>query len=170
MRKFLQRGLSAACLVALASGAAWAAPASEESVETLLAVTKSEAMIDAVYGQIEGLMKQSMQQAVGDKPLTEEQQRVMDSLPARFAAVLRQEFSWALLKPHYVQLYRDTFDQDEVDGLIAFYRSRAGQAFVTKMPALMQQSMALSQQQMKNVFPKIKAAMDEALAEAKIAR
>jgi uncharacterized protein len=168
--KIVQRILFAAGSLALASSMAWAEPASEASVETLLAITKSEAMVDAVYAQVEGMMKQGMQQTVGDKPLTEEQQRVLDTLPARFAAVLRQEFSWALLKPQYVQLYRDSFDQEEVDGLIAFYRSRAGQAFVTKMPLLMQKSIALSQQQMKILLPKIKAAMDEALAEAKITR
>ena len=76
--------------------------------------------------------------------------------------------SWQRMKPLYVQLYQDTFEQDEVDGLLAFYTSPTGQAFLNKMPVVMQKSMALSQSLMQSALPKMTAAMKEALSEAKI--
>ena len=72
------------------------------------------------------------------------------------------------MKPLYVQLYRDTFEQEEVDGLLAFYASPTGQAFVNKMPMVMQKSMALSQSLMQSIIPKMTAAMKDAMAEAKV--
>ena len=67
-----------------------------------------------------------------------------------------------------MQLYRDTFEQEEVDGLLVFYASPAGQAYVNKMPVVMQKSMALSQSLMQSIIPKMTAAMQDAIAEAKI--
>lgn len=160
------------CIAALALTAAnaWAVPASQESVEALLQATRAESTINTMYGLVEQSMRQGMQQSLQGKPLTAEQQRVVDAMPGKFIAVMREEFNWARMKPLYVQLYRDTFDQEEIDGLVAFYRSPAGQAFVDKMPVVMQKSIALTQAQMQTFLPKMKAAMDEAMAEAKIAK
>ena len=35
------------------------------------------------------------------------------------------------MKDRYVQVYRETFSQEEIDGLIAFYQTPVGQYFVT---------------------------------------
>jgi hypothetical protein len=40
-----------------------------------------------------------------------------------------------------VRVYQATYTQDEVDGLIAFYKTPAGQALVNKGPLLMQNMM-----------------------------
>jgi uncharacterized protein len=71
------------------------------------------------------------------------------------------------MKPVYMQLYRETFDQAEIDGLIAFYRSPAGQSFIAKMPKVMQKSMVVVQEQMRAMMPKIQEATAQAMEEAK---
>ena len=106
----------------------YALPASPESVETLLAVTKTESLMDSMYANMEQVMRQGMNQSVQGQTVSSEQQRILDAMPTKFVALARQELNWEKLKPLYVQLYLDTFEQDEVDGLIAFYNSRAGQA------------------------------------------
>ena len=156
--------------LAFVSANAWADPASQESVETLLAVTRTESMMESMYSGVEQMMRQGMQQSVQGKTLTAEQQLLIDAVPGKFIAVMREEFNWTKMQPLYVALYRDTFDQQEIDGLIAFYRSPAGQAFVNKMPVVMQKSLALAQSQLQSLAPKMKAAMDQAMADAKIAR
>jgi hypothetical protein len=45
--------------------------------------------------------------------------------------------------------------------------SHAGQAVVNKMPAVLQKSVAISQSLMASFIPKMRAAIDEAMAEAK---
>jgi uncharacterized protein len=63
----------------------------------------------------------------------------------RRRAMLREEMTWDKLRPVYVQIYQESFTQEEIDGLIAFYESPAGFAFVEKMPFVMQKSMSIMQ-------------------------
>jgi uncharacterized protein len=162
----LARRALAACLLAGCLGAS-AAPVSDESIETLLELTHAESLMDTVYGSVEQMIRQGMNQALQGRPLSAEQQSFVDGIPARFTAVMRQDFNWQKMKPVYMQLYRETFDQAEVDGLIAFYRSPAGQSFIAKMPVVMQKSMALVQAQMRSMMPRIQEATAQAMEEAK---
>ncbi len=164
------RKLIVTAIVAFVTAQANAAPASPDSVETLLTVMRTEAMLDSIYVTIEQIMRQSMQQAAGGKPMTPEQQRFLDAVPGKFVAVMKSELTWAKLKPQYVQLYLETFDQEEIDGLLAFYRSAAGQAFINKMPTVMQKSMVIAQSQMHTLLPKMKAAIEQAVSDAKLTK
>ncbi|MBP6898620.1 MAG: DUF2059 domain-containing protein [Burkholderiaceae bacterium] len=162
----------AACLLLALSTSAWAqngAP-SDASIDTLLAVTKAESMLDGLYANLEQQMRQAMVQGVAasaqGKPLTAEQQRVLEAAPVKFARVMREELSWASIKPMQVQIYRESFTQAEIDGLIEFYRSPAGQAFVAKMPVVLNKSMQLMQQRMPAMMSRLQAAMQEVIAEA----
>jgi uncharacterized protein len=147
---------------------AYAAPASEESVERLLAATRVESMMDSMYAGVEQMMRQAMKQSTQGKPLNAEQQRALDAVAVKFVAMMREELNWQKMKPLYVKLYRDTFEQDEIDGLITFYASPSGQALLNKMPVVIEKSMALSQSLMQSVLPKLMAAMKDAMTEAKI--
>lgn len=121
--------------LALTAANARAAPPTAESVEALLEATHVESTLNTMYGLFEQSMRQGMQQYLQGRTLTADQQRLMDALPAKFVAVMSEEFNWPKMKPQYVQLYRETFEQEEIDGLVAFYKSPAGQAFINKMPA-----------------------------------
>jgi hypothetical protein len=157
-----------AIAVLLASFGVQAAPASQESVEKLLSVTKSEAMMDSLYSGMDQVMRQSIEQSLQGKTITAEQRRALDAVPGKFVAVMREEMSWQKMKPQFISLYRDTFEQEEVDGMLAFYASPAGQALINKMPVVMQKSLALSQSLLQSVLPKMRVAMEEAMREAKI--
>jgi len=164
------RKLIVTAIVAFVATQANAAPASPDSVETLLTVMKTEAMLDSMYTSVEQIMRQSMQQATGGKPITPEQQRFLDAAPGKFVAVMKSELTWDKLKSQFVQLYVETFDQEEIDGLLAFYRSAPGQAFINKMPRVMQKSMVIAQSQMQTLLPKMKAAIEQAVSDAKLAK
>lgn len=146
-----------------------AAPASDESIRTLFAVMKAEALMESIYASVEPALRQSMAQAAQGKVLSDEQKKVMDRAPQRMSEVMRNELSWKKMEPMQIAIYRETFDQSEIDGLIDFYKTPVGQSYVNKMPVVTQKAMTAMQVQMQQVFPKIKAAMDELLAEAKLA-
>ena len=154
----------------LMSLTAHAAPPSDASIATLLSVTQSDKMLETMYANMEQMIRQGMQQATAGKVLTDEQKRVMDLAPARLAKVMREEITWASMEPMIVKVYRETFDQTEIDGLIAFYQSPVGQSFVTKMPQVMQRSMEASQAQLQAFMPKLQAAMRDVMKEAKLSQ
>ena len=83
---------------------------------------------------------------------------------------MRQEITWASLKPMYIKIYKETFDQEEIDGLTAFYSSKVGQTYINKMPVAMQKTMSAVQQRMAPVISKMGDAMKAALAEAKVGK
>ena len=59
------------------------------------------------------------------------------------------------LKPMYVEIYTTNFTQEEIDGLISFYESPAGKAFVAKMPAVVQAIMAEMPKRMRPMMQKM---------------
>ncbi|TMH03840.1 MAG: DUF2059 domain-containing protein [Betaproteobacteria bacterium] len=111
-----------------------------------------------------------MARAVAGKSLSAEQQRYLEATPQRFVTIMREELSWENLKPMYIEIYRDSFTQEEIDGLIAFYQSPVGMAFVNKMPIVMQKSMTSMQARMQPIMEKMKAATRQALEDAKVAK
>ncbi|MFT3820598.1 MAG: DUF2059 domain-containing protein [Rubrivivax sp.] len=163
MRKLIALLALAGCSIAAA-----AAPPSDESILALFKVMKAESLLDSVYATLEPAMKQAMQQAAAGKTLSAEQQKILDLAPQRLGQVLRAELSWDKLLPMQLAIYRESFEQAEIDGLTEFYKSPLGQSFVSKMPAVTQKAMMATQGHMQQVIPKLKAAMDELLAEAKL--
>jgi len=148
------------------SCAAHAAPATDADVDALLAVTRMERMMDQMYNALGPAMQQMMAAMSRDKKLTPEQQRVLDAMPARMIAVMREEMSWEKMRPTYVQIYKEVFTHEEIDGMVAFYKTPAGAATIDKMPLVMQRSMQLTQARMAPMMVKIEAAMRQAVADA----
>jgi uncharacterized protein len=157
------RRLIALALLAVSS-AVHAVPASPASVETLFVAMRTQAMLDQTFDAMLPMMRQNAMQATKGQ-LNPEQQRALDESFPRILGVVRQEMSWEKLKPRYVQIYCESFDQEDVDGLIAFYASPAGQAYLNKMPAVMQKSMAMSASIMQSMMPKMIEAMKASIAQ-----
>ena len=153
-------------LLLLAAAVARAEPPTVESVEALLVATKSESIMESVNANMENTLRQGMAQTLAGKKITPQLQRFLDHAPRQFAEAMKEEMSWATLKPLYVQLYQDSFTQEEVDGLVAFYRSPAGEALVTKMPIVMQKTMLLVQSRVAPMMEKMRIATARAMAEA----
>jgi len=69
--------------------------------------------------------------------------------------------NWESLEPKIFEIYSDTLSQDDVDGITAFYQSPAGQSYMKKMPALLQQTMLVMQTSMVPMLKKIDTAGNE---------
>ena len=53
------------------------------------------------------------------------------------------------------EIYRKSFSQSEMDGMLKFYKSPAGKAVIAKMPVVMQNTMQVMQGEMAEMMPKI---------------
>lgn len=165
MRKvFLSLLLSSSALVCHAE------PPTTESVEALLAATKSESILDTLSANMEQTLRTGMTQSMAGRRITPQQQSFLDNAPQQFAALIKEELTWAHLKPMYVQLYQESFTQEEVDGLLAFYRSPAGEALTKKMPVVAQKTLVLVQQRVQPMLERMKVLTAKAMAEAQQAK
>jgi len=160
------------CLVTLSASlfvaaSAIAAPPTPESIDTLLTLTRMGRVLDSMMVSVNQTMQQSMRIAMKDQPQTPEQQQLLDNMSTKFATIFREEMTYAKLRPMYIRVYSESFTQDDVDGLIAFYRTPAGTALIEKMPVVMQRTMAEIRPMMAPMLERMKAAAQEAVAEAK---
>ena len=155
-------------LIALfASFAVQAAPASEASIDQLLTVTKAEALLDSMKASIEPMFNQNFEASLRGQPMTAEQKQTAQKVQVKIRTLLQEEMAWDKLKPQYAKIYRETFDQEEIDGMLAFYATPAGQAMISKMPTVMQKSMLLSQTMVQSMMGKLKGIVEEAAKDAK---
>ena len=147
-----------------------AAPASPESVEQLLKLMQVDKLMSATFDQMNGVMKTAMQQVTKGKPLSADEQAIVDKQQQKMIAILKEEMSWDKLKDDYVRIYQGTFSQEEIDSLLAFYKSPACQAYVSKQPELMKRSMLIMQQRMGPMMQRIQAMTEETARELQQAK
>ncbi|MGY1411116.1 MULTISPECIES: DUF2059 domain-containing protein [unclassified Luteimonas] len=121
------------------------APADDARIDRLLEVTRAREMLDATLPQIEASQRQMLAQMTAGRELDAAQQQRIDSLLASSSSAVRKALSWENLAPVYRDIYRQTFTGDDIDAIIAFYESPAGQRMLEKMPALMQNTMTAMQ-------------------------
>ncbi len=148
-------------LLCLAVTPAFADQASEQSVKELLTVMNAK----NVTNQMEAMIKQSMAASLQGANLTPEQKKIVDELETKTINYVREKMSWDKLEPIYVKVYRESFTQDEVDGIVAFHKSAAGQALNTKMPNVMQKTMTEIQTRMASLQGDLKKFQEEAAIE-----
>jgi hypothetical protein len=157
--------IALSCSIALSIGLAADNPPSEASIKQLLEVGQAHKLIDAMVAQIDAYMKQAMQQATQGRHVTPEIQKDIETRQAEMTAAMKEVLDWNKLEPMYVRIYQKSFTQGDVDGLIAFYKTPTGQALLTKMPVVMQNSMNEVQQMMQPMIQRIQRMQQEVVAE-----
>lgn len=138
-------------LLCVASIAANAAAPTDESLHRFFEITQTPKLLDGTMAQLKTLAQQTLLKTFNFPQLsTEEKLRAkpfFDLYMEKMDKVVRSQLDWERLKNKYAAIYRDLFTQEEIDALIAFYSSPAGQAYVTKMPVANQKiSAAITQE------------------------
>lgn len=134
-----------ALLFALAAPAAFAATPTDAQVDKLMEVMRVRESLDAMWPQVQAVQAQAVQQATAGKTLTAEQRAEIDAMLEKTMVRLHDTLSWQNLQPVYREIYAKTFDEADIEAMIGFYSSEAGQHLLDKMPQLMQNTMAATQ-------------------------
>lgn len=139
------KNLLALALSLLLSTFAYAAPPSPESVDNLLSLVHAEKTLESVFQTMDGLMKGAVNRSLPTQVNAAERQKVVDAYTEKFLVAMKEELSWDKMKPLYVQIYTESFSQEEIDGLTSFYSSSVGHAYVDKLPVVMHKTVGLMQ-------------------------
>lgn len=145
----------------LCSTTAIAAPASESSIKQLLTVMQAQKLVDGMRAQFDSLMNNAVQQALQGKAPTPKQQQAIANMKNRMVAIMQGELAWEKLEPMYLRLYKESFSEEEVAGMLAFYKTPTGQAVIYKMPVLMQQTMLEVQKMFSGMTPKMQKVQEQ---------
>lgn len=134
---------------------------SPTSLQKLFEVAEVRSMLPQIRNQVDGMMKNLLQDIAPKESFTPEQQKALEAFREKISAIEKEELSWQAIEPRITEIYANTLSQEEVDGIIAFYQSPAGRAYIKKMPAIMGQTMMTLQKTMVGIMEKIQAAGQE---------
>lgn len=79
----------------------------------------------------------------------------MEELNRSMMELIARELSWKNLKDPFIDIYIESFTDEEIDALIEFYGSPIGQKLLGKQPEIEQKTMQLVQSIMMKLMPKI---------------
>jgi hypothetical protein len=163
-----------AVTVALAILAAPPLPAqgarpTEASVRRVLAAAHLDTILGTYSAQIETSLRASMQHELAGQTLNPEQGAIMNQMQDKIVALMREEMDWKRMEPQIIELYRNTFSQPEVNGMLSWYTSATGKAVVAKMPVVTQQMADYAQERVQDVVPKLMQLQKDTVAQLKAA-
>ena len=153
----------------IVSGAALSASSSEETIAELLAITKARSVIDGLQAQIKEIMHKGVQQALRGRSPSPEQQDAITKLENKVLTLLNKELAWENIEPRYIQLYQASFTEEELNGMLSFYRTLAGQAVINKMPILVQQAMLQTLERQQRFAPEMQRIQAEFMSDIEAA-
>lgn len=138
-------------------------PASVDSIEKLLELTETKQMYDAMIKEATKMVNQSTDRVMSRIPA--DRQTKFRQVMSQLDVIIKEEMSWKKMKPMYVEIYADTFTQEEIDDLTAFYKTPSGQSFIKKQPLVLQRTSALSQEKMNAMMGRLSGMMQQLMPE-----
>ena len=128
------------------------------NIEELLKVSNMESLTQQIYGQIRAMTSKQLDSIGSSEKKQADAAQAVDKVMAQ----IQDRYSWDKLKPEYIRLYDEVYSDSEIAGILAFYKSPAGQAYLAKMPQLMARSMEMAQRHITDVMPEIQRITREA--------
>ncbi|HEX4154950.1 MAG TPA: DUF2059 domain-containing protein [Acidobacteriaceae bacterium] len=115
--------------------------------------------MDQTMGQLMNAVMTQVQQMTQSVPgadrFTPEQRKEVADFQQRVADVTEKKLGWKAMEPDFITLYASTYTEEELDGILAFYKSPVGQSMLEKTPELMQKGMEIAQQRVKEIQPEL---------------
>jgi hypothetical protein len=144
------------CLLASGFPASAQELTKEAKVERILALTKADANIDRMMNQAKTMAASQM--PPGGTP---EQRAKAEQLQDRMIELAKDLI--VKMRPQQIRIWSDVLSDEEINGLLAFYESPVGRAWVEKTPLIMSQMAIAMAGPMKEFQSEIQRAIKEAL-------
>jgi hypothetical protein len=146
---------------------AWADDAGKMAkVEEFMRVSRLERTMTASMSLVIQQVKTGMLEEMGEVKLTPEKQQALEELQGKVERLVIEALGWPRMKENYARLYAETFTEQELDDMLAFYKSESGQSMVSKTPDLMLRAGEIAQDHMSAVVPELQKLVRDFVARA----
>ncbi|SEB79034.1 hypothetical protein SAMN05443244_1847 [Terriglobus roseus] len=129
--------------------------------EQMLQLTHTDSMMKEQLSNLQERINGMAKQQSGQGTLTPAQTTLTTTYLKQVQDLTNDEVGWEKLRPAVVQSYADTFTDADLDGIIAFYKSPAGMALLTKSPEIAGKTMTMVQDKIKDLQPKLGAMTED---------
>lgn len=145
------------------AGTSASSSGTQDEASELLRSMKFEDMLSRSLEQQKEMMASMTRQMTEHMGMPVDEEAI--ALQMRVIDLFNEQMDWPSLQEDMARIYGETFTSDELRGLINFYSTPAGEAFIDKQPELMQGMMQIIQPRVMAVMPKMQQLMQEAAAE-----
>lgn len=125
--------------------------AKAEELITLQNVQKS---VSQVAERIRQQINEIADRTAGPNPSPEAKTKVSD-FEKQAGQMIDTQIGWAALHPRFTDIYVKSFTEEELDAIVAFYKTPAGNALITKMPEVNSQMGQLGQSRVEALQPQL---------------
>jgi uncharacterized protein len=130
-----------------------------EELFTVMHIDQTQKQITEIaLNQVKDASRQQLRGAAAPTP---EQQKKLDDFQQKATNIVNGQIAWSKIEPEFVKLYNDAYTEPELDGILAFYKSPAGQAMLTKMPQLTAKSIELSRTRLVQIEPQLRQLLQD---------
>lgn len=134
--------------------------AAEPDTRTRLALELMEVSKAAsAFEAMEPMLRQQMTDSLSSTLTCKSAQSTIEAVSRDFAAAFSESIDVEKLKVDLAAVYAELFDDAELQAMIDFHKTPAGQKMVAHMPELMQKMAMMTQSSMQDMFPRIDAIM-----------
>lgn len=123
--------------------------------EQLFVLLRMDTMMDQLMGGVRRQVQQITESMPGADVATPEQKKQIADFQQKVMDVVNQKIGWKALEPDFINLYASTYTEEELDGIVAFYKSPIGQKMIEKTPELTTKSTQITQQKMTELQPQL---------------
>src|SRR5215471_16030188 len=140
--------------------------AKQAKVRELFALLHVEHVSDQIRSNVMSQTATIPKQLFGPE-ISPENKAKFDALQEKILQTVDAQVGWRVLEPQYVKLYTDTYTEEEINGIVAFYKTPAGAAMIAKSPDLGAKSIQLVQSKMAAIQPQLKQMVEDFVRDTK---
>mgnify|MGYP003582744797 FL=1 len=134
------RSLAALLVLFCLALPATATPPDDARLQRLLELTNVERDYAQAVSQMGAMQRELLERALpADAP--PERRAQLQRLFEEQQVEMRRLLTWEKMLPVYLEVYRQTYEAEDIEAMIAFYETAAGQRMVERQPALLRNLM-----------------------------
>ena len=126
----------------------------------LVTLLHTERMVQQNSATIMKQVSDAAEKEIGPNPTPESKARLA-GLENKISQLIDAQLDWKALGPAIIDIYTQTFTEQELDAIVTFYKTPAGIALLDKMPGINTQVNQLAQSRLTSLQPQINQAFDD---------
>jgi hypothetical protein len=128
--------------------------------QELMALLHTQEMVEHIADSLKKQLPDAATSVIGANP-TPDKKTGAASFVKHADDLIDTQLSWSNLQSAFTDIYVKNFTEEQLDGIIAFYKSPAGLALLTTMPTINNQVNQYGDQKIIDLKPQIKQLYDD---------
>ena len=120
----------------------------------------TERTVQDISDNIRKQVIDAVERAPGPNP-TPDQVAKVDDFKKKVTGMIDAQLGWASMKPGFIDVYVKAFTEEQLDGIVAFYKSPAGLVLLDKMPEVNSQFGQLGQDKVSALQDQLRQAYED---------